>query len=66
MGPVGPALSDHADAIAEYLATRGRFARWRDRFFCNVIGGHQWMRLDDHPMHHVCPLCKRECIDWVW
>jgi hypothetical protein len=37
-----------------------------DWIFCNVIGGHPWRQLPDHPMHHKCDLCGRECWDWVW
>ncbi len=66
MGPVGPALAGHEVEFERYLLTRTRWEQWLDWFACEVLGCHQWRRLEDHPMHHRCPLCKRECMDWVW
>lgn len=67
MGPVSERrYADYEVEMAIYLTTRSRIRRALDWLGCNVVGGHWWMRLDDHPMHHKCPLCGRECIDWVW
>ena len=65
-GPVAQALKGHEAKFEAYLANRSRWDRFKDWLACEVIGGHCWMRLEDHPMHHICPICKRECMDWVW